>query len=85
LEDNRNNTPFLGKELAGTGKEMPVQNNRITPLRTENQKTGDDEPIPDKDAGVDKKTEDDESVFDDDTCEDQKTDGDEPSLNKYAG
>ena len=85
LEDNRNNTPFLGKELAGTGKEMPVQNNRITPLQTENQKTGDDEPIPDKDAGVDKKTEDDESVFDDDTCEDQKTDGDEPSLNKYAG
>lgn len=74
VEEDQNAEPVPERELAGTGKEMPVQDNQIIQLWTENQKTGDDEPIPDEDASEDQTDEDDESVFYDDTSEDQKTD-----------
>ena len=81
-EDNLNTEPVMRKELAGTYEEIPVRNNKIIQLWSEDQKT-DDESIPDEDISKDQTDEDDESVFYDDTSEDQKTD-DEHSLYEDA-
>lgn len=56
-----------------THKEIPVRNNKIIRLWSEDQKT-DDEPIPYQDTKKDQTDEYDESIFYDDTSEDQKTD-----------
>jgi chromosome segregation ATPase len=47
-EDNPE--PLLRKKMPGTVEEIPVQNHKITGLWSEDQKTGDDEPIPDEEA-----------------------------------
>jgi molecular chaperone GrpE len=74
VEEDQNQKHVPERELAITGKEIPVQNNKIIQLRAEYQRSGYDESIPDEDASEDQTDDDEESVFYNDTSEDQKTD-----------
>jgi TolA-binding protein len=69
-----------GEKIEQLEQEIETLRDLLTEADADYQKTGDDEPVPDEDAGKDQTDEDDESVFYYDTNEDQKTDDDEPVM-----